>query len=162
MSILSRKLRTQKNWRGQLPIHHMRRFLSLSRRNFMAALSTGAAGLALSGCSLRKRSTSARSQQVLAQFGYGDVEFAGGAHEKQLEETRGVLMGLSEDSLLKPLRQMKGQPAPGEDMGGWYHYNPDYVWGKDRDGFAPGCHFGQWVSALARMYAIHPSSERSE
>jgi uncharacterized protein len=35
-------------------------------------------------------------------------------------------MGLSDDSLLKPLRQMSGQPAPGEDLGGWYHYNPDY------------------------------------
>jgi hypothetical protein len=63
-------------------------------------------------------------------------------------------MAMNEDSMLKPLRQMSGLPAPGEDLGGWYHYNPDYVWGKDRDGFAPGCTFGQWVSALARMYAI--------
>ncbi len=63
-------------------------------------------------------------------------------------------MGLSDDSLLKPLRQMSGQPAPGEDLGGWYHYDPDYKWGKDEDGFAPSCTFGQWVSALARMYAI--------
>src|SRR6202035_3799297 len=30
----------------------------------------------------------------------------------------------------------------------------DYKWGKDDDGFAPSCTFGQWVSALARMYAI--------
>ena len=63
-------------------------------------------------------------------------------------------MGLSDNSLLKPFRQMSGRSAPGEDLGGWYHYNPDYVWGKDRDGFAPSCTFGQWVSALARMYAI--------
>ena len=63
-------------------------------------------------------------------------------------------MGLSDDSLLKPFRQMSGQTAPGEDLGGWYHYNPDYEWGKDEDGFAPSCTFGQWVSALARMYAI--------
>jgi uncharacterized protein len=32
------------------------------------------------------------------------------------------------------------------------------VWGKDRDGFAPSCTFGQWVSALARMYAIRKDS----
>ena len=62
-------------------------------------------------------------------------------------------MGLSDDSLLKPLRQMSGRPAPGDDLGGWYHYNPDYKWG-DAAGFAPSCTFGQWVSALARMYAI--------
>jgi DUF1680 family protein len=69
--------------------------------------------------------------------------------------THSVLMGLSDDSLLKPLRQMSGLEAPGEDLGGWYHYNPDYVNSRDGDiGFAPACTFGQWVSALARVYAI--------
>ena len=90
----------------------------------------------------------------LAQFDYGDVELANGPHETQLEETHRVLMGLSDDSLLKPFRQMSGMPAPGEDLGGWYHYDPDYVWGKDTPGFAPTCTFGQWVSALSRSYAI--------
>ena len=63
-------------------------------------------------------------------------------------------MELSEDSLLKPLRQMAGQPAPGVDLGGWYHYDPDYDPNTVTTGFAPGCTFGQWVSALARIYAI--------
>jgi len=46
-------------------------------------------------------------------------------------------------------------PAPGEDLGGWYDYNPDYDYRKNFNaGFAPGCQFGQWVSALARTYAI--------
>jgi hypothetical protein len=94
--------------------------------------------------------------QPLEQFDYGDVVLTSDLHEKQLEETRSVLMGLSDDSLLKPFRQMSGQPAPGEDLGGWYHYNPDYTWGQDEAGFAPSCTFGQWVSALARMYAIRP------
>ena len=92
--------------------------------------------------------------QPLEQFDYGDVALASELHETQREETYSVLMGLSEDSLLKPFRQMSGQAAPGEDLGGWYHYNPDYKWGEDEDGFAPSCTFGQWVSALARMYAI--------
>ncbi len=91
--------------------------------------------------------------QPLEQFDYGDVVLASELHEKQLEETHSVLMGLSDDSLLKPFRQMSGLPAPGDDLGGWYHYNPDYKWG-DEAGFAPSCTFGQWVSALARMYAI--------
>jgi hypothetical protein len=63
-------------------------------------------------------------------------------------------MQLSDDSLLKPLRQMSGLPAPGEDLGGWYHYNPDLDHFTGDDGFAPACTFGQWVSALARAYAI--------
>ncbi len=88
------------------------------------------------------------------QFDYGDVALVSDLHERQLEATHRVLMGLSDDSLLKPLRQMSGLPAPGEDLGGWYHYDPDYVWGKDTPGFAPSCAFGQWVSALARCYAI--------
>ena len=91
--------------------------------------------------------------QPLEQFDYGDVALASDLHEKQLEETHSILMGLSDDSLLKPFRQMSGQAAPGDDLGGWYQYNPDYKWG-DAAGFAPSCTFGQWVSALARMYAI--------
>jgi DUF1680 family protein len=131
-------------------------FSNLSRRKFLRSASIAAAGMALPGCSLQRKSsqTAATPLPPLAQFDYSAVELASEPHEKQLEETRLILMGLSEDSLLKPLRQMSGQPAPGDDLGGWYHYNPDYVWGRDRDGFAPSCTFGQWVSALARMYAI--------
>ena len=56
----------------------------------------------------------------LAEFGYGDVSIASEPHESQLMNTHDVLMALSEDSLLKPFRQMSGMPAPGEDLGGWY------------------------------------------
>jgi DUF1680 family protein len=91
----------------------------------------------------------------LAEFGYGDVSIASEPHEAQLFNTHDVLMALSEDSLLKPFRQMAGMAAPGEEMGGWYQYDPGYDYRRNFDtGFAPGCHFGQWVSALARMYAI--------
>jgi uncharacterized protein len=90
----------------------------------------------------------------LEEFGYGDVTLASELHEKQLHETHAVLMGLSEDSLLKPFRQMAGQPSPGADLGGWYHYDPDYDPDTVDVGFAPGATFGQWVSALARNYAI--------
>src|SRR5215468_560773 len=54
----------------------------------------------------------------LAEFGYGDVSIASDLHESQLMNTHAVLMSLSEDSLLKPFRQMSGMPAPGEDLGG--------------------------------------------
>jgi len=91
----------------------------------------------------------------LAEFGYGDVDMASEAHESQLMNTHSVLMALSEDSLLKPFRQMSGMAAPGDDLGGWYNYDPNYDYRKAFDeGFCPGCSFGQWVSALARVYAI--------
>ncbi|HEV2575590.1 MAG TPA: beta-L-arabinofuranosidase domain-containing protein [Acidobacteriaceae bacterium] len=91
----------------------------------------------------------------LSEFGYGDVFISSDLHESQLMNTHAVLMELNEDSLLKPFRQMGGMPAPGEDLGGWYHYDPDpdFRHGFDAVG-APGCTFGQWVSSLARMYAI--------
>jgi len=92
---------------------------------------------------------------MLSEFGYGDVSIASDLPESQLMNTVAVLMALSDDSLLKPLRQMSGLPAPGEDLGGWYHYDPDYDYRKNFDyGFAPACTFGQWVSALARSFAI--------
>jgi len=90
----------------------------------------------------------------LEQFGYGDVSLNSPIHEEQLHNTHTVLMGLSEDSLLKPFRQMIGQPAPGEDLGGWYRYDPNYDWHTFDAGFAPTATFGQWVSALSRAYAI--------
>ena len=91
---------------------------------------------------------------MLGEFSYGDVVLASELHEAQLRNTHDVLMTLSEDSMLKPLRAMSGQPAPGQELGGWYLYNPDYDRVKGDEGFSPACHFGQWVSALARTYAI--------
>lgn len=100
-----------------------------------------------------------REPQALTEFGYCDVSMASDAHEAQLRNTQSVLMSLSEDSLLMPFRQMAGLPAPGVELGGWYAYRPDYDYRKNFDeGFAPGCHFGQWVSALARGYAISRDS----
>lgn len=92
--------------------------------------------------------------QPLQQFDYADVDLASPLHESQLDQTHSVLMGISDDALLKPFRQMSGMPAPGDDIGGWYHYNPGGEIGDNALGFAPTCTFGQWVSALSRMYAI--------
>jgi uncharacterized protein len=55
---------------------------------------------------------------------------------------------------MKPFRAMVGQLAPGEDLGGWYRYDPNYDWHTFDAGFAPSATFGQWISALARGYAI--------
>jgi hypothetical protein len=124
--------------------------VKFSRRGFLAASPL----VALTSGRLWDRAAPGTAGQ-LAEFGYADVSLASDMHESQLRETHAVLMALSEDSLLKPFRQMSGMPAPGEDLGDWYSYDPNYNYRKNFDvGFAPACPFGQWVSALARAYAI--------
>jgi hypothetical protein len=135
--------------------------MGVSRREFLQSSSLAAAAVSTSGLWGRDVwAADSPAAATLSEFGYGDVLVASDLHETQLMTTHAVLMALSEDSLLKPLRQMSGMPAPGEDLGGWYHYEPDYNYRKNFDyGFAPACTFGQWVSALARAYAITGDEE---
>jgi DUF1680 family protein len=139
---------------------------SFSRRKFLQS----AALASTAGVIPRFRSSSLTSllgsdsvpSRPLEEFGYGDITLHNPVHEQQLQQTHDLLMNLSEDSLLKPFREMVGQPAPGQDLGGWYQYdanNRDHLFDI---GFAPGCTFGQWVSALARSYAIDRSPETRE
>jgi uncharacterized protein len=130
----------------------------IARRTFLQSSSLAAAGAVILPPGFSSAGENLPIQPPLKEFGYGNVTLTSDLHEKQLHETHAVLMELSEDSLLKPLRQMAGQPAPGLDLGGWYHYDPDYDPNTVTTGFAPGCTFGQWVSALARIYAITGSS----
>lgn len=139
---------------------------AVSRRKFLqsVALASGASvipGVGRSTLAFTSRPNTSEPTQSnpLDEFSYDDVSLDSPLHEQQLQQTHAVLMDLSEDSLLKPFRQMVGQPAPGQDLGGWYQYDP-----HNRDhlfeiGFAPGSTFGQWISALARSYAINRSPE---
>ena len=127
--------------------------MKFSRRDF--ARLSAAAGAVVAGYSpLLGAAIRGSAVPALTEFGYGDVTVDSALHQAQLQNTHDVLMNLSEDSLLKPFRQMVGQPAPGDDLGGWYNYDPNFNWHTDDAGFAPGATFGQWVSALARYYAI--------
>jgi len=133
---------------------------AISRRKFIQSASRLAAGMATPR-SWRSEAFAANPslQLPLLEFAYGNVTIASELHNAQLEQTHSVLMGISDDSLLKPIRQMIGQSAPGDDLGGWYHYDPNYDWHTFGAGFAPACTFGQWVSALARKYAIAPDPQ---
>jgi DUF1680 family protein len=128
----------------------------------MRSTSLAAAGAATFQLAAPAGLANLSSPPPLKEFGYGDVTLHSGLHDRQLRETHAVLMELSEDSLLKPFRQMAGQPAPGTDLGGWYHYDPDYDSNAVDVGFTPGASFGQWVSALARGYAIDGSPATRE
>ena len=133
--------------------------MTLTRRDF-ARLT---AGLAAAGCTAPCAAIArAYTTAPLAEIPYADVTIDSAPHQAQLANTHEVLMSLSEDSLLKPFRQMAGQHAPGEDLGGWYNYDPAYDWQRDDAGFAPGATFGQWVSALSRYHAITGSDAARE
>jgi len=137
---------------------------TVSRRRFLqsAALASAAGFIPrLRGSKLDLVASSAAGSP-LQQFEYGDVSLDSPVHEQQLQQTQAVLLGLSDDSLLKPFRLMIGRPAPGEDLGGWYRYDPNYDWHTFDAGFAPTATFGQWVSALARGYAITGSHAARE
>lgn len=81
---------------------------------------------------------------LLNQVEYAQVELAPGPTQRQFEENHQLLLNMSEDGLLRPFRFREGLPTPGDELGGWY----------STDGFATACPFGQWISALARMYAV--------
>ena len=135
----------------------------VSRRTFLqsAALASAASVVRFPKSSL-VYAADAPTPAPLDEFNYGDVSLDSPLHEAQLRETHAILMDLSEDALLKPFRAMIGQPSPGEDLGGWYRYDPNYDWHTFDAGFAPSATFGQWVSALARAYAITGSRAARE
>ena len=122
-----------------------RRFLELSAATAMAeSVGTAFAGVA----------SDAPGKRPLDEVDYADVTITSAPHLAQIENTQGILMGLGNDSLLKPFRAMAGLPAPGRELGGWYEYKPDYDYKTGDAGLAPGHSFGQWISALARRYAV--------
>ncbi len=118
----------------------------IDRRCFLrsAAIAAGAVAYAGGAHRLFAEAPGHAGVSALGEFGYGDVTFAPGVEETQLKETHAVLMGLSDDDLLKPFRVRAGMAAPGADLGGWY----------DAYAYAPGHTFGQWMSALSRYTAI--------
>ena len=128
---------------------------SISRRRFLQSIAVASGASFLPG-PRHSFATSAtpNASSVLEEFGYGDVSLDSPLHEEQLRQTHAVLMSLDDDALMKPFRAMIGKPAPGEDLGGWYRYDPNYDWHTFDAGFAPSATFGQWVSALSRAYAI--------
>jgi DUF1680 family protein len=119
---------------------------SVTRREFFQA-SAGLAAFASCNAGWSAMVTSERRFEhgnPLNEFSYGDVQFEPGVHQSQLEQTVAILLGLDEESMLRPFRLLSGLPAPGFELEGWYSSN----------GIGPGHSFGQWISALSRYYAI--------
>jgi len=129
----------------------------VSRRNFLKVTSATAAGAYVAHTLPRKagaQTSLAAVSTPLATFPYSDVQLLDGPMRRQFEENHARFLNLDEDRMLKVFRQVAGMPAPGEDMGGWYDLAGFSLEGNDFRGFIAGHTFGQYVSGLARAYAV--------
>lgn len=87
-------------------------------------------------------------------FLYSGVQLLDGPMKRQFEENHARFLNLDDDRLLRVFRQIANLPAPGEDMGGWYDLSGFSLTRNDFHGFIPGHSFGQYISGLARAYAV--------
>jgi DUF1680 family protein len=98
----------------------------------------------------------------ISQFAYADVQLLDGPMLHQFSRNHAFFLTLDDNRLLKPFRQRAGLPAPGEDMGGWYSFSPEFDPPKNMTGYIPGHSFGQYLSGLARAYAVTGSKPTQE
>ena len=157
--------------RGANPTHFDRKddMSTHTRRRFISLAAAGAAALASRPGRAIAQSRDASSAPSVAvtpsirTFDYSQVELLPGPMRQQFDTNHEFFLRLDEDSLLKPFRQLAGLPAPGEDMGGWYDIDPAFNGRGSFHGFIPGHSFGQYLSGLARAYAVtgnQPTQEK--
>jgi uncharacterized protein len=125
-----------------------------SRRAFLKGSTVVAGAHLLPGRLWGASSATDAVTTKLQQFDYGDVQLLEGPMREQFERNHALFLALSDDSLLKPFRQRAGLAAPGEDMGGWYSWSKDFNPPHNMTGYIPGHSFGQYLSGLARAYAV--------
>jgi uncharacterized protein len=129
-----------------------------NRRQFLktsAALAAGAAVMRSSAAAaFADQPQSAQAVTKLIQFEYADVQLLDGPMLEQFHQNVALFLNLPDDNLLKPFRQLAGQAAPGEDMGGWYSPSSEFDPPRNMTGYIPGHSFGQYLSGLARAYAV--------
>ncbi len=129
-----------------------------NRRIFLKATGTATAG-AYAARAIPAWATSDGKRLIavdtpLTTFPYADVQLLDGPMKRQFEENHARFLNLDDDRMLKVFRQVAGMSAPGEDMGGWYDLTGFSLERGDFHGFIAGHSFGQYVSALARAYAV--------
>jgi uncharacterized protein len=127
-----------------------------SRRQFLKATAVTAGGL-MAARSLPAWALPDVDISVvppLSLFDYSQVQLLEGLFREQFENNHNLFLKLDEDGLLKPFRQRQGMAAPGPDLGGWYDNSDDFNPDNNFHGFIAGHTFGQYVSGLARAYAV--------
>lgn len=134
----------------------------VSRRRFLnhTCLVLGACASSALASTSAKVSAPLKTLPSLKQFKYAQVQLGESNLRDQFTYQSHLFMNIDDDKLLKPFRQRAGQAAPGEDMGGWYddskdfHIDPTDWSTANWHGYIPGHSFGQYISGLARSYAV--------
>ena len=125
--------------------------MRIGRRNFLAGAS--AAGAA----ALLPRVAGAATPADRAPIGmldYRDVTLLEGPAQAQQAQTLAALLAMDDARLLRPFRERAGLPISDDRFGGWYDFVPEFHSKQSMVGFIPGHSFGQYMSALARAYAV--------
>ena len=133
---------------------------AVSRRTFLHTATAAAAACAYPIRAARAVTTPPALVAVtlpLSTFPYADVQLLDGPMKRQFDENHARFLHLDDDRMLKVYRQVAGLSAPGEDMGGWYDLNGFSLETNDFHGFIAGHSFGQYLSGLARAYAVSGS-----
>src|SRR5471032_1449054 len=116
--------------------------INSDRRQFLKASAALAAGTAvMRGTPMFALAENHIITQVptqLNQFDYANVQLLDGPMLEQFQQNIELFLNLPDDNLLKPFRQLAGQPTPGEDMGGWYSPSRDFDPPKNMTGYIPG------------------------
>jgi uncharacterized protein len=135
-----------------------------SRRQFIGSAAVSTAGFVAAG-SLPAWARTKATEPInppLSVFPYSKVQLLDGPLRIQFEQNHALFLNLNEDGLLKPFRQREGLPAPGPDMGGWYDNGDDFNEKDNFHAFIAGHSFGQYLSGLARAYAVTGSKPTQE
>jgi DUF1680 family protein len=145
-----------------------------SRREFLraSAVAAGSAVVARSmpGTTRVHKATTSKagvSPQLavvppLSLLEYSQVVLLDGPFRQQFDHNHELFLNLDDDALLKPFRQREGMSAPGPDMGGWYDDGNDFNPANNFHSFIAGHSFGQYLSGLARAYAVTGSKPTQE
>src|SRR6266568_6713415 len=135
-----------------------------TRRQFLKSAAISTAGL----CAVRsfpawaRPAVAARIAPPLSVFGYSKVQLLDGPFRLQFDQNHQTFLHLDEDGMLKPFRKRQGLPAPGPDLGGWYDDADDFDEKTNFHAFIAGHSFGQYLSGLARAYAVTGSKPTQE
>jgi len=135
-----------------------------TRRQFLKSAAISTTGL-IGVRSFRgwaRPSVTASITPPLSGFGYSQVQLLEGPFRRQFDQNHKLFLNLDEDGLLKPFRKRQGLPAPGHDLGGWYDDADDFNEKDNFHAFIAGHSFGQYVSGLARAYAVTGSKATQE
>lgn len=135
-----------------------------TRRQFLksAAISTTSLLASRSLPLWASTSTTNAVTPPLSIFGYSKVQLLDGPFRTQFDQNHKLFLNLDEDGLLKPFRKRQGMPAPGPDLGGWYDDADDFNEKDNFHAFIAGHSFGQYLSGLARTYAVTASKPTQE